>query len=85
MRTSKMKILSCLLIFVLGISIVSAQSNVFQTTALAQSAEAQAVGGIRCGAVWGLAIGLAFATMSPCSVLCATAGWFTMLALENCT
>jgi hypothetical protein len=84
MRNIKMRTLSCMLIFVLGMSIVSAQTNAVQTTALAQNAEAQAVGGISCGAAWGLMLGFAAGALSPCGILCATAGWYMLLTLDNC-
>jgi hypothetical protein len=85
MKNTKMKILSCMLIFVLGLSIVSAQTNAVQTAELTQNAEAQTVGGIGCGVAWGLAIGFAIGTLSPCSILCATAGWFMILTFDDCT
>jgi hypothetical protein len=45
MRTCKIKVIGCMLIFVLGISIISAQTNAVSTAGLAQNAEAQAMGG----------------------------------------
>ena len=84
MRTCKIKILSCMLIFVLGISIISAQASGVKTAALTQNAEAQAVGGYSCAAVYGLGLGLAAATLSPCGILCATAGWYLLMALNSC-
>jgi hypothetical protein len=85
MRNIKMRTLSCMLIFVLGMSIVSAQTTAVQTTALTQNAEAQAVGGISCGAAWGLALAFAAGTLNLCGTLCATAGWSMLLALDSCS
>jgi hypothetical protein len=85
MNKIKMKILSCMFIFVLGISIVSAQTNAVQTAVLPQNAEEQAVGGMSCGAKWGLALAFAAGTLSPCGVFCATAGWYMLLTLDSCS
>jgi hypothetical protein len=84
MRTIHMKFLSCMLMFVLGIGFVSAQTNAAPSTTLARNAEAQAVGGYSCAAVYGLSLGLGIASLSPCGIVCATAGWYMILALNNC-
>jgi hypothetical protein len=85
MRISKVKIISFMLLLAMGISMVSAQTNAVQTVVLAQNAEAQTVGGISCGYAWGLGLALAIGTLSPCGVLCATAGWYMLLTLDSCT
>jgi hypothetical protein len=84
MKTYKMKILSGLLILVLGICIVSTQALAGQTVVLAQNAEAQAVGGYSCAAAFGVGLALGVASLTPCGILCATAGWYMLLALNYC-
>ena len=82
MKTYKMKILSSLLILVLGICIVSTQALAGQTVVLAQNA--QAVGGYSCAAAFGVGLALGVASLTPCGILCATAGWYMLLALNYC-
>ncbi len=48
---------------------------------LTPSAEIQSVGGSQCGAAWGLGLGLALATLSPCGILCATLAWYDLLLI----
>jgi hypothetical protein len=82
---NKAKILSCILVFVLGISMISAQAKGVQTAALMHNEEAQVVGGYSCAAMWGLELGLAAATLSPCGIICATAGWYLLMTLDSCS
>jgi hypothetical protein len=51
MRTSKIRMIRCPHIFVLGSSIASAQTNAIQTKVLARNVEAQAIGGMA-GQAW---------------------------------
>jgi hypothetical protein len=81
---SKIKILSCILIFVLGTSIISAQANIVQTAALTHNDEAEAVGGLSCAGMWGLELALAVGTLSPCGIICATAGWYLLITMDHC-
>jgi hypothetical protein len=67
-------------ILALAVSVVSAQQNVMPAQALAQTAEAQAIGGAdNCMRAIGLGLGLAVAALSPCSVVCASLAWYDLM------
>jgi hypothetical protein len=86
MKILSKRIIPCMLVLALALSIVSAQPNFSQSRALPHIPEAQIVGGkINCAAVFGLTMGLtAAAFFSPCSVLCGTAAMHSLLLLSQC-
>jgi len=77
------KIITLALALMLALSIAGAQPNSFNTHALEQTAETQAIGG-SCAAVWGFGIALGAATLSGCGIICATAAWYTLALLSQC-
>ena len=82
MNTAKWKSLVCILILALAVCTASARPNAIRASALAQTAETQAVGGDNnCAKAWGLGLALAAATLSPCGVVCATLAWYDLLAI----
>jgi hypothetical protein len=63
----------------MAVCVVSANQNVVQSRALAQTAEVQAVGGDSdCVHAVGLGLALAAASLSPCGVLCAAMAWYDL-------
>jgi hypothetical protein len=80
MKMKKMKMVLSILILVLAVSAVSAQQKSAPAQVLAQSAEAQAIGGAdNCMRAIGLGLGLAVAALSPCSVVCASLAWYDLM------
>jgi hypothetical protein len=69
-------------ILALTVSVVSAQQNCLPAQVLAQSEEAQAIGGAdNCMRAIGLGLGLAAAALSPCSVVCASLAWYDLMLI----
>ncbi len=81
MKKQNLVTAACVLTLLLVLSIASAQPNVLQSQALAQTAEQQAVGGDKCAAAWGVGLALAVASLSPCGVVCASLAWYDLLAI----
>jgi hypothetical protein len=84
MKMQMGQILAVALSLVMVLSIAGAQPNFMSTHALAETAEAQAVGGVSCAAVWGFGLAVGVATLSGCGILCGTIAWYTLLALNDC-
>ncbi len=77
-------ILAVVLTLVMVLSIAGARPNFMQSHAMAETAEAQAVGGVSCAAVWGFGLAVGAATLSGCGIVCGTIAWYTLLALNEC-
>ena len=84
MKIQIMQIPAFVLTLVMVLSIAGAQPNFTQTQALAETAEAQAVGGMSCAAVWGFGLAVGVAALSGCGIVCGTIAWYTLLALNEC-
>jgi hypothetical protein len=83
MNKHKLIVVGCILALMLAVGIVSARQNVTQTVALAQSAEAQAVGGLstECWRALGVTTALFAAGVGGCEVLCFCLGWYSIGAV----
>ncbi len=83
MKKKKLIVAGCVLALMLAVGVVSARQNVTQSMALSQSAEVQAIGGLdtECARAIGLTLGLFAAAASPCGVLCAAFGWYSLGAV----
>jgi len=82
MKTINRKVMLCMLVLALSLSIVSALPNVAQTQPLAQTVETQTIGGDRaCAAAWGLGAALALGAVSGCWVVCAALAWYDLAAI----
>jgi len=77
-------ILAAVLTLVMVLSVAGSQPNLMQTHALAETAEAQMVGGMSCAAAWGFGLAVGVATLSGCGIVCGTIAWYTLLALNEC-
>ncbi len=84
MKIHLRQIVTVLLALAVLLSAAGAQPNSIFTRLLDESAETQIVGGISCAGVWGFGLAVGVATLSPCSFLCATMAWYTLLALADC-
>jgi hypothetical protein len=78
------QILAVVLTLVMVLSIAGAQPNFMQTHVLAETVEAEAVGGMSCAAVWGFGLAVGVAALSGCGIVCGTIAWYTLLALNEC-
>ncbi len=82
MKMKNVKTVLGIFILALTVSMVSAQQNSAPAQALAQTAEAQAIGGAdNCMRAVGLGLGLAAAALSPCSVVCASLAWYDLMLI----
>lgn len=84
MKIQIRQILTVVFTLVMVLSIAGAQPNFMQTHALAETAEAQVVGGVSCAAVWGFGLAVGAATLSGCGIVCGTIAWYALLALNEC-
>jgi hypothetical protein len=84
MKVKGFKAIACMLALALAVGIAGAQQNIAQTYELGQMTEAQAIGGYSCASAWGFTIGLGLATLSGCSIVCATAAWYSLALLSVC-
>jgi hypothetical protein len=84
MKMQKKRFMASVLALALALSFVSAWPDTVQTQALAQEAEAQAVGGYSCATIWGFGLALGIASLSPCGIMCGTAAWYTIMLLNQC-
>jgi hypothetical protein len=73
------KTIACVLTLMFALIFLSA-TPVTQAQPLAPSAEVQAMGGSedRCAGAWGLGLGLAAASLSPCSIVCLSLAWYDL-------
>jgi len=79
MKTIDRRAIASALVLAIGLSLLSAMPTVLQARPLTQAAEAQAVGGTNpCAAAWGLGLGLAAASLSPCGVVCLSLAWYNL-------
>ena len=77
-RKTKSLLLLLAVVLVLSVGALSANTT-SPTVPLASHAEMAAVGG-SCGGALGVAAGLAVASLSPCSAICAAGAWYALCA-----
>jgi len=79
MKTFDRRATAGVLALAVCLSLLSAMPNSLQARPLPQAVEAQAVGGNnQCAAAWGLGLGLAAASLSPCGVVCLSLAWYNL-------
>ena len=68
-----------LVVLAFALSGFSALPDELSAQPFSPAAEASAVGGSdRCASAWGLGLGLAAASLSPCSIVCLTMAWYDL-------
>ena len=68
-----------ILVLAFALSFLSAMPDRIQAQPLPQASEERVVGGGEsCRSAWGLGLGLAAASLSPCSVVCLTMAWYDL-------
>jgi Na+/phosphate symporter len=78
---TKRKSVAGILVLSFVLSFLSAMPDRMQAQPLSPVCEVQAVGGSvsdRCASAWGLGLGLAAASLSPCSIVCLTLAWYDL-------
>lgn len=79
MKTVDRRAIAGALALAICLSLLSAAPNAPQAQPLSRAAEAQAVGGVnQCAAAWGLGLGLAAASLSPCGIVCLSLAWYNL-------
>jgi hypothetical protein len=81
MMTPK-KTIAGILVLAFALTCLSTMPDNIQAQPLSQASEVQAVGGEeRCASAWGIGLGLAAASLSPCSIVCLTMAWYDLVLI----
>jgi LytS/YehU family sensor histidine kinase len=84
MSTKKWKAIAFIFTVALAVCLISAHTGMATAQSIAQTAEAQAIGGGigACAGAIGLTVGLALSGLSPvCEILCFSLAWYTFGAV----
>jgi hypothetical protein len=72
-----------ILVLALALSLLSSMPGRIQAHPLSSDSEARTMGGSdHCASAWGLGLGLAAASLSPCSIVCLTLAWYDLVLIE---
>ena len=78
MSNLKKMVLVSVLTLGVSLSVVGAKPRKVTPLPATAAVEVKTVGGDGCDAAAGVAVGLAVGALSPCSIVCAVAAWYTV-------
>ncbi len=81
MMTAGKKTLAGVLVLAVVFTFLSAMLGSVNAQPLTN--EAVAVRGDQCATAWGLGLGLAAASLSPCGVVCAVGAWYSLALIAS--